>query len=314
MAIEDDKKPEAEAEDEFEIVEEAPKRDDKRLKDADDDEEEEGEGHAEDGADAPDDDPERERIREQRRQEKRDRRAAQKAARERDRQYINSLEAKLRELSTQVDGVQGHIAQQRANEIDQRIAYEARRYHEAEAAIRDATARGDSDLMVRAMRQRDDAIFKHRDLQGVKEKVSTAPAPQAQAPAMSPHAAGYARDFMSENAWYDPQGRDDDSAVMTALDNKIAAEGFDPGTEAYWAELRKRASKLLPHRFGAATGRRSPPVGSTREHVSAGTRKQVFISRERREALEASGDWEDPVRRNKMLKYYERYDRENSSR
>jgi hypothetical protein len=102
---------------------------------------------------------------------------------------------------------------------------------------------------------------------------------------------------------------------MTALDNKIAEEGFRPETEEYWEELRKRAARALPHRFksSAPGARKGPPVTSSREHVPTSTRKQVFISPERKAAMIAAGDWDDPVRRNRMLKYYEQYDRQNKS-
>jgi hypothetical protein len=101
----------------------------------------------------------------------------------------------------------------------------------------------------------------------------------------------------------------------------LAKEGFNPQTEEYWEELRRRASKRLPERFEGEAPRREPKreprggpaVGSGREHAPATTRREIYISPERKQALIEAGVWDDPVLRNKYVQRYAEYDRQNRS-
>jgi len=126
----------------------------------------------------------------------------------------------------------------------------------------------------------------------------------------------YASEFIKENPWYDQSGRNEDSAIVIAIDQTLANEGYDPKSEDYWMELRKRAAKRLPDRFGKTAKRESrggPAVGSGREHAPTSTRKEIYISPERKEALIEAGVWDDPVLRMKYVKRYAEYDKKNKS-
>jgi hypothetical protein len=301
-----------EDEDEFDLEAEKPQKDDKRLRDDDEEDGDASEGAADE--ESASDDEGREKIRERRREEKRRRRQRAVAERERDKQVIEGLYRQVSDMEARFAQLQGRAIQQDARDLDARLNYEENRFRQAEAAIRDATERNDGAKLTNALRVRDEAIHRHRELTSVKQRVMTQPAQQQAPQPLDPRLANHARDFMEEHAWYSPQASDDDSAVITALDNKIAAEGFDPTSEAYWQELRKRASKVLPHRFAAASGgRRGPPTANS-QGVSPGSRKEFSISAERRAAMEEAGMWDDPVKRDRMIKQYARYDRENQSR
>ena len=52
-----------------------------------------------------------------------------------------------------------------------------------------------------------------------------------------------AKEFISENPWYDVKGGDEDSAIVLAIDGALHREGFRPDTEEYWDELRERAAR-----------------------------------------------------------------------
>jgi hypothetical protein len=41
----------------------------------------------------------------------------------------------------------------------------------------------------------------------------------------------YAKEFMADNPWYDSQGRDEDSAVVIAIDQSLSKDGFNPQTD-----------------------------------------------------------------------------------
>jgi hypothetical protein len=125
----------------------------------------------------------------------------------------------------------------------------------------------------------------------------------------------YAKEFIADNPWYDAQGRDEDSSIVIAIDQTLAKDGFNPQTSEYWDELRKRAARRLPEKFGKKqterTARGGPSVGSGREHAPTSTRKEMYVSPERKSALMEAGVWDDAVLRNKYLKRYAEYDRNN---
>jgi hypothetical protein len=140
----------------------------------------------------------------------------------------------------------------------------------------------------------------------------------------------YAKEFISENSWYDPKGQDEDSAIILAIDGALHREGFRPDTEEYWDELRDRAARRIPERFkqsGSGQGsqrqqsqqsqqpprqqRGGPAIGSGREHAPTSTRTEVYINPERKQALIEAGVWDDPVLRMKYVKRYAEYDRSN---
>ncbi len=133
----------------------------------------------------------------------------------------------------------------------------------------------------------------------------------------------HAQKFLTENTWYDPDGANEDSAIVLAIDNTLVREGYDPKSDEYWGELRKRAAKRLPERFegapsrspaegketAARTPRGGPALGSTRDHAPQSTRKEIYLSPERKQALVDAGVWDDPVLRMKYAKKYAEYDK-----
>jgi hypothetical protein len=101
----------------------------------------------------------------------------------------------------------------------------------------------------------------------------------------------------------------------------LAKDGYNPQSEEYWDELRKRAARRLPEKFKnerrdsreERTPRGGPAVGSGREHAPASTRKEIYVSPERKQALIEAGVWDDPVLRMKYVKRYAEYDRTNKA-
>ena len=210
--------------------------------------------------------------------------------------------------------------------FDGAIAKAAQEAEMADRVIAKAVAAGNGEDVTQAMRYRDQAIAKIQQLNFQKQQVAQQkPQPQQ----IDDLTLRYAQDFIKENPWYDAQGRDEDSAIVIAIDQALAKDGFNPQTEEYWDELRKRAARRLPERFEADSPRRGgndkaeprearqprggPAVGSGREHAPTSTRKEVYISPERKQALVEAGVWDDPVLRSKYVKRYAEYDRQNRS-
>jgi hypothetical protein len=254
---------------------------------------------------------EREAIRERRRLEKQDRKARRGKAIDRDKLELDFLRNRNDDLERRISSQEQRTHQGDLNNLDQEIAKTSQEADMAERVIAKAIESGNGEDVTKAMRFRDQAIAKFNHLNQVKQ--------QAQAPIQQPRntvdtiTMSHAKEFLEDNSWYDPQGKDEDSAIVLAIDQALSRDGFDPKTEDYWDELRDRVAKRLPEHFEkkSRVARGGPNVGSSREHVPSSTRKEIYINPERKQALIDAGVWEDPILRMKYVKRYAEYDKKN---
>ena len=288
--------------------------DESELDQDDDDDQDDGDERVEQSSGDGNDD-EREAIRERRRKEKLDRKDRRDNAIKRDKVELDFLRKRNDDLERRVS-----VQEQRAHRgdlsaLDQAIANAQQEANMAERVIAKAVAAGNGDDVTQAMRYRDQALARANQLAAQKQQAAR-PVAQNQ---IDDRTLQLAKEFMQDNPWYDAQGRDEDSAIVIAIDQAMAKDGFDPRSEDYWDELRKRAARRLPDRFGETgkapakdqrTPRGGPTVGSGREHAPTSTRKEIYISPERKQALVDAGVWEDPVLRQKYVKRYAEYDRQ----
>lgn len=132
---------------------------------------------------------------------------------------------------------------------------------------------------------------------------------------LDPRLVSYAQDWTSKHSWYDPSGADDDSAMVLSIDQKMAADGWNPTTPEYWDELSKRVEKYVPHRikqgYNSSKNRGAMPVaGSGRESSGGGAASSYKLSSDRVKALKEAGMWDDPVARAAAIKRFQAYDKE----
>lgn len=265
-------------------------------------------------------DPERTAIRERRRLEKVERKDRRDQAIKRDKLELDFLRKRNDDLERRVS-----VQEQRAHQVDlggydNAIAKAAEEVDMAERVIAKAVEAGNGSDVAQAMRYRDQAMQKAQQLQYAKQQAAQQK-PQPQGQQIDDMTMHYAKEFMADNPWYDSQGRDEDSAIVIAIDQALSKDGFDSQTEEYWDELRKRTARRLPEKFKnqrqsakeERTPRGGPAVGSGREHAPASTRKEIYLSPERKQALIEAGVWEDPVLRMKYAKRYSEYDRVNKA-
>lgn len=269
-------------------------------------------------------DDEREAIRERRRQEKQERKMRRDEAIKRDKLELEFLRKRNDDLERRVSAQEQRAHKLDLSAFDAEIAKASKEAEMADRVISKAVAVGNGDDVTQAMRYRDQALARIQQLNLQKQRAAQqAPQPQQ----IDDITLTYAKEFIAENPWYDAQGRDEDSAIVIAIDQSLSKDGYDPRSADYWDELRRRAARRLPERFGqkakrAATEDRSEPrreprggpaVGSGREHAPASTRKEIYVSPERKQALIEAGVWDDPVLRAKYVKRYAEYDRQNRS-
>lgn len=250
------------------------------------------------------------------------RRQLQKQAKERSQRELALLREQNAELMRRMQAIEGNTLTQNAATLDARMNEALNEVKQAEMIIAKAVEAGNGEDVAVAMRLRDEAKQRADQLNFAKHRVEQV-AQQAQQPQADPRVVDYARQWMDANDWYDPNGRDEDSMITKAVDNALAAEGWNPATPDYWQELTRRVSARLnagddaadaAPRREAAPRRKAPPTGNTREHAPPSTKNEVVVTAERKQAMIDAGVWDDPVARTRYLKAYQAYDRENSAR
>jgi hypothetical protein len=137
---------------------------------------------------------------------------------------------------------------------------------------------------------------------------------------VDPLVVNYAKEWMEANPWYDPSGRDRDSATTKAIDAALASEGYDPKSRIYWEELTERVAaaigddapparrETVERETAQSPRRKAPPTGNTREHAPVSTRREIYVTPERKQAMIEAGVWDDPSMRQRYLKAYQAYD------
>ena len=263
-----------------------------------------------------------------RRETAKERRERAKLAKDRDRKELDFQRILIKDLENKLSEVSKQTAVTQVMSLQQQLQVardeEARFASVSEAAQK---ANNVTDAFA-AERIREDAGRRAVQIEGHIRQISNhrpAPAPAPPAPFLD-----HARAFANGKSWYDPNGRNEDSAIVLAIDQILANEpGMNPNSPEYWDELEKRASRRLPHRFKKTdsrgsndvdedievepetASRRGPPVGGGRS--ASGPATTITLSRERVQALKDANMWEDPVMVKRMAQRYADHDRQNKT-
>jgi len=287
-------------------------------------EETERDEDSDDRVDSSNEDDGKDEIKERRRQEKIERKQRRDEAIKRDKLELDFLRKRNEDLERRVLVQEQKTHRLDLTAFDSEISKATQEAEMADRVIAKAVAAGNGEDVTQAMRYRDQAIARIQQLNFQKQQLSAnVPRPQQ----IDDMTMRHAQDFIRENPWYDAQGGNEDSAIVIAIDQALAREGYDPRSTDYWDELRNRAARRLPERFLSddvprrkeerAEPRREPrggpAVGSGREHAPATTRKEIYISPERKQALIEAGVWDDPVLRSRYVKRYAEYDKNNKA-
>ena len=250
------------------------------------------------------------------------RRQKVKEGRDRTLQALEKVTKQNELLAQRLAALEGSTLDQNENEIDRRQKEAQADLRRANAIIAKAVEAGNGEDVAAAMEIRDEVRRKLDGYEVLKARVNQhRNAPEThEPPTVDPRVQNYGRQWMAANSWYNSAGTDEESAIVNAIDRVLVAEGFDPASVDYWEELTDRVKSRLGGTTKveekAATGprKRGPPVGMTREHAPSTTRNQVVVTPERKRAMMESGAWDDPVKRQRVLKAYRDYDLNNSAR
>lgn len=269
------------------------------------------------------DNEDREEVRRKRREEKAERAARRKQAIERDKRELNFLRQRNEDLEKRMYAVEKTTVENSLSNLDVRLNEKIAEVRAAERIMGQAIEAGNGDDAAKALRIRDEAMKQVQQLQVMKHKQAQVAEQIQQAPnAPDPEVTSFAKQWIDRNKWYDPNAKTEESKIVLAIDQSLVEQGYNPKTEEYWQELDNRIAKHLPHIKGGGSnddsgntrqGRKGPMLGSTRDQTPPSSRQQVYISPERKQAMIDAGVWEDPVLRQRYLKQYAKWDRENSN-
>jgi hypothetical protein len=254
--------------------------------------------------------------RDAKRSERQRRKQNQRFARDKTREEMQWLVQQNQSLQQRLETIENQTLNFQKGSLDQDYQQALYGVTAAENQLAKAIEIGDGARVPELLRQRDRALADAAHINRVKETVGNTAAPRNDTVVNMK-----ARQWASENPWFNPSSNDPDSAIAKTVDASLVSEGFDPTTDRYWDELDRRVSKYLPHHFTddaedgytgpQRSGRRSPPVGGSRGTTPGKT--QVYLSTERVNALKDAGAWDDPVKRDNMLRRFAEWDRNNKA-
>ena len=286
---------------------------------ASDEQDEEGgqdEDHNSDDSDDGEFEEDREKIREARREERKLKKELAKQREASAKHKISALEKRNEDLARRLAAVEDTAASYQFAQIDKALEDEATRVEYAKMKMVQAAQAGDVAAQMEYLEQLTDAKQRLNQAQHYKkEQLEKAKAPKQNVPnPVSSEVQQNATHWLKRNSWFDPQARDTDSRIAKVVDQELAADGWDPADPEYWEELDSRLTNRLPHRYTAKGGssRRANPTASSRvSNAGAAKSGTITLSPQRVSAIKDAGAWDNVEKRNKMIRAYAQYDREN---
>jgi len=264
-------------------------------------------------------DADAEAMREAKRQKRRSRKEYHRNVEQEKSVKINHLERQNQELLERMAVLEKKTHGSEVARINKAIENEYSKIQFAKSKMEEATATGNGALATNAQEMWFDARRNAEALENIKKKAtSQRPQPTIQAP--DPAVQNFANQWMSNNSWYDPRGKDSDSKIALTIDAALAEDGYSPQTAEFWEELDNRLQKYLPHRYTdnaneKPTQRRPRNVvtSSGREAVSSsGGRNTFTLNPDQVRAMKDAGMWDDPEKRARMVARYAKEARQNN--
>ena len=315
VAVEEDKDPFEDQKKNEKASDDGADSDDKDDDEDDDSESSQAANNSSKGDDEESDE-DREKIREARREERKLKKELAKQREASSKHKISSLERRNEELARRLAAVESTAASFQFAQVDKAIDDETTRVEYAKMKLLQAAQSNDAAAQVEYLELLQESKNRLSQVQAYKkQQIENAKRPKQNVPdQVSEAVRENAESWMTKHKWYDPQGRDTDSRIAKVIDQELAADGWEPSDPEYWDELDSRLASRLPHRYAAkgASKRTNPAPSGRSSNPGAGPSGTTFtLSRERVQAIKDAGAWDDPSKRNQMIKAYASYDRQN---
>ena len=221
---------------------------------------------------------------------------------------------KLMEAESRLAALETRNVQVDTQTADQRYNWAVQQMRQAEQQLKEAFETGDGEKAIQAQRLREQSVRQAAEAEQLKKQLA---APQQNNQSiLDPLTENYAQQWMRKNSWFDPNGKDEDSAIARAVDEAWAQEaqrkGISPSSEQYWDELDERVKRRLgKDDVERKPKKQVPPVTGRGDSARASTGKeQVYLSPDRIKALKDANLWDDPETRKRYIKQFRDYDRQ----
>ena len=284
---------------------------------SDEDDEDQQDEESDSDSEPEDTEDEREKIREARREERRLKKELQKQREASAKHKISALEKRNEDLARRLAAVENTASSFKFAQIDKAVEDEATRVEYAKMKMLQAAQSNDVEAQMEYLEQLTEAKDRLKQAQyHKKQQLEQARAPKQNVPnPVSTEVQQNATRWLKKNSWYDPEARDTDSRIAKVVDQELATDGWDPSDPEYWDELDNRLQSRLPHRYTARGNsnnkRAAGPTASSRVAEASAKPGTITLSRDRVQAIKDAGAWDNVERRNKMIRAYAQYDRNN---
>jgi len=233
---------------------------------------------------------------------------------------INSLKRQNTELANRLAAVEKKTSGAELARVDKAIEDAGVQVEYAKMKMKDAVSISDGEGLAKAQELWYESKRKLESLENLKQNASkhmSQPNQNIQVP--DPDVQRLAADWMEDNPWYDPNGRNEESQIAQLVDKRLTEEGYDPTSEDYWEELDSRLEKYLPKQkvTGANIKANRPKsvMTSSGRNTTATTKSNEFrLSPDRVNAIKEAGLWDNPQARQNAIRKYAEWDRNNKNR
>ena len=255
-----------------------------------------------------------ENLRQQRRKRQKQR---QKENMRKTREENLVLMRELAEAKERLAALESRNVQSDAQTAEMRYNQAVAAVKHAENQLKEAFETGDGEKAVQAQRLREQNLQAAREADELKRRL-TDPQLRETKPNLDARTERLAKEWMQDNPWFNPSGKDEDSVIARAVDEAWAEEarqkGITPSQDEYWDELDVRVKRRLEGVADRNRKKAPPPVTGRGEYSPrAGNKEQFYLSPERIKALKDANLYDDPVQRKRFAKIYAEYDRQNKA-
>ena len=263
-----------------------------------------------------------EELRRVRREERKLKRQMHRTKAKESTHLINALKKQNQELAERLAAVEKKTSGAELARIDKAIEDSGVQVEYAKMKMREAVGASDGDGVAKAEEMLYEARRKLESLQSIKNNATrqiNQQKPNIQVP--DAQVQRLAADWMEDNPWYDPNGRNEESQIAQMIDKRLTEEGFDPTTEDYWEELDGRLKKYLPEKYNMSYNKpnsstqrpRSVMTSSGRETTATTKANEFRLSPDRVAAIKEAGAWDNPEARRRMISKFAEWDRANKN-
>lgn len=269
--------------------------------------------------------------------------ALRRRSRDRDRTELRYLRARNEKVEQQLNGMAKEINTLKTTTVDTKIGQIKSTIKRARETFARASAAGEEAAALEASNlqaQLEDQLDKETKKREEVAKAAVV-APNQDDSGIPPAVQRNVEAWMDRNEWFDPDGKDRMSRMARIIDAEVLNDNFDPNDPEYYREVDRRLRESLPElrkgkgkdedrregrdedddvedrterKSGKDKDRGSDKPRGPRFRVGGRERalgkNEVYVTSERRKALEDMGAWEDPVLRKKYLKSFKKWDDE----